>query len=248
VSTLTVVSDANGNATVILFASPSAPTQPAELRVTEITSGNSVTGVFTIVQQTDGAAILSVVPSTATVSGPSTTLCSSGFRIDYYIYGGTPPYTVASTAPGAVGVVGSPVLASGGFFEAVTNGTCVNPLVFTIVDKTGRQVTAQLINQLGTIAPPAPPVAPTVVLTPSSITVAGAGSCTGKTFNFVISGGTPPFSVTAATGTVTTSPVTTSPGTFFVSGLTDGSGADPLAIVDSSTPSQSKVATITCNP
>ncbi len=30
---------------------------------------------------------------------------------------------------------------------------CVNPLVFTILDATGRQVTAQLINQPGTIAP-----------------------------------------------------------------------------------------------
>ena len=242
VATLTVVSDTNGNARVVLQAAVNAPTQSAQLKVTEVTTGNSVIGVFTIVQQTDGAAILSVVPSTATVTGPSTTLCSSGFRIDYYIYGGTPPYTVASTAPGAVGVVGSPVLASGGFFEAITNGTCVNPVVFTIVDKTGRQVTAQLINQLGTIAPPAPPVAPTLVVTPSAVT---ASNCAAPV-PFVISGGTPPFSVTSGTGTVATSPVTTSPGSFTVTLGVVPAGAYPIAIADSSNPQQIKVATITC--
>jgi hypothetical protein len=246
VSTLTVVSDARGNASVILFAGVNAPTQPAMLRVTEVTTGNSVTGVFTIVQQTDGTAILSVVPSTATVTGPLTTLCSSGFRIDYYIYGGTPPYQVASTQPGAVTLVNSTVLASGGFFEVITNGTCTNPLVFTIVDKTGRQVTAQLINALGTIAPPTPPVAPALVVTPSGAT---ATACGGKTFPFVISGGTAPFSVTTvAPGVVTTSPVTTSPGSFFVSGFPSApTGTYPVAIADSSTPQQSKVVTITCN-
>ncbi len=63
VSTLTVVSDANGVATVVLQAAVNAPTQPAILRATEVSSGNSVNGVFTIVQQTSGSAILSVVPA-----------------------------------------------------------------------------------------------------------------------------------------------------------------------------------------
>ena len=99
VSTLTVTSDANGTATVTLQATVNAPTQPAQLRATEVTTGNSVNGVFTIVQQTDGSAILSVVPETATITGADTATCSSGFRVDYFIYGGTPPYTVASTFP-----------------------------------------------------------------------------------------------------------------------------------------------------
>ena len=45
VATLTVVSDANGNAQVILQASVNAPTQPAMLRATEITTGNTRDGV-----------------------------------------------------------------------------------------------------------------------------------------------------------------------------------------------------------
>ena len=246
-STLTVVSDNNGNAQVIIQASVNVPTQPAILRATEITTGNTVTGVFTIVQVTDGSTILSVVPPIATITGPDTTLCSAGFRVDYFIYGGTPPYHISSSFPNAVGLVNPTVFVSGGFFEAVTNGTCVNPLVFTIVDSVGRQTTAQLINALGTVPPPTPPTPPTpaaLVVTPATVT---DGACTGKTFPFIITGGTPPFSVTSPGGTVVPNPVVASPGTFTVSGFLTGSGAHPIAVTDSAATQQAKIATITCN-
>src|SRR5208282_5293750 len=153
VASLTVVSDQFGHAQAILQANVGAPTQPAQLRATDVTSGEQQTGQFTIVQTTNGSAVLSVVPSTATITGPDTASCSSGFTITYYIYGGTPPYTVASTFPNAVGIFGVPILMSGGAFRAVTNGTCVNPLTFTIRDATGLQTTATLLNLVGTVAP-----------------------------------------------------------------------------------------------
>src|ERR1700682_2831231 len=103
VSSLTVVSDATGTARVVLQATVNVPTQPAQIRATDLTTGNSVTASFTIVQQTDGSAILSVIPPTATITGTFVNQCSSGFRIDYFIYGGTPPYSVSSTFPTAVG-------------------------------------------------------------------------------------------------------------------------------------------------
>src|SRR3984893_3810244 len=62
VSSLTVVSDATGTARVVLQATVNVPTQPAQIRATALTTGNSVTTSFTIVQQTDGSAILSVIP------------------------------------------------------------------------------------------------------------------------------------------------------------------------------------------
>jgi hypothetical protein len=93
---------------------------------------------------------LSVVPENVTISGPSNVSCSSGATARYYIYGGTPPYTVASTFPNAVSISGVPVLMSGGTFTAITNGTCVDPLVFTITDSTGLQTTATLLNIAGT--------------------------------------------------------------------------------------------------
>jgi hypothetical protein len=249
VSTLTVVSDNNGVATVVLQAAVNAPTQPAILRATEVSTGNSVNGVFTIVQQTSGAAILSVVPPTATITGAFANQCSFNFRIDYYIYGGTPPYTVASTFPAGVTLVNSTVPASGGFFTAITNGSCVNPLVFTIVDSVGRQTTASLINQPGTATPPTPPAPTALTLTPATITVGpGVGTCTGKTFGFVISGGTPGYSVTSPGATIApTPPINSSPGSVSISGFLDGSGAHAVGVGDSGNPQQVKSATITCN-
>src|SRR5206468_12170238 len=115
------VSDSNGNAQVILQAAVNAPTQSAILRATELTTSNSVTAVFTIVQSINGSAILSITPATATISGANTATCSAGFRTDYFIYGGTPPYSVSSTLPTAVTLLNSVVTTSGGFFSAITN-------------------------------------------------------------------------------------------------------------------------------
>src|SRR3989442_12307049 len=144
VSTLTVVSDQFGVAQVIIQATAGVPTQPALLRATELTTGNQQTAQFTIVQTINGSAVLSVVPSDVTITGPDKVTCSSGFRIDYFIYGGTPPYTVAATFPNAVTLVNSTVLGAGQPFTAITHGTCVNPLGFTIPDSTGLPTTAPL--------------------------------------------------------------------------------------------------------
>jgi hypothetical protein len=241
-----VVSDAAGNATVIIQASVNTPTQPAILRATEVASGNAVNGSFTIVQVTDGSAILSVVPDTATITGATTASCTSGFRIDFYLYGGTPPYTVSSTFPAAVTLGNSVVASSGGFFTAITNGTCVNPLVFTIVDSVGRQITAKLINQPGTAAPPTPPTPAAIAITPGSL----SGTCPGS-FAFVITGGTPPFSVIApGSGSIApTPPLNNSPAPFTVTGYTAASGAHAVVVTDAGTGTQqqTKTATITCS-
>src|SRR5437667_10386119 len=188
-STLTVVSDANGRAQVVIVAANSAFSQSALLRATDLTTGNQVTAQFTIVQTINGSAALSVVPATATIQGPFVNECSADFRVDYFIYGGTPPYRVTSTFPDAVTILGSPVNTSGGSFEAVTNGTCGNPLPFPILDATGLQTTATLINTPGTATRPTPPPPP-VTITPTSYTTASGTGCTGQTFSFIISGGT----------------------------------------------------------
>ena len=244
VSSLTVVSDATGAARVVLQATVNVPTQPAQIRATDLTTGNSVTASFTIVQQTDGSAILSVVPPTATITGTFVNQCSVGFRVDYFIYGGTPPYTVSSTFPTAVGIVNSPVLFSGGAFEAVTNGTCVNPVTFTIVDATGRQTTATLINAQGTqvIPPPTPPAA--LVITPAAVATT---PCAGKHFVFAITGGTPSYNVSVSPGGATIVPpnVATSGGTVDISTLT--TGVNTVIVVDGGTPQKTVSATVTCS-
>jgi hypothetical protein len=252
VSSLTVVSDATGAARVVLQATVNVPTQPAQIRATDVTTGNSVTASFTIVQQTDGSAILSVVPPTATITGTFVNQCSVGFRVDYFIYGGTPPYSVSSTFPTAVAIVNSPVLFSGGAFEAVTNGTCVNPVTFTIVDAIGRQTTATLINAPGTevIPPPTPP--PALVITPAA---AKPPICVnGTNVGFVLTGGTPPYNVavapagtTANTASIAPQVISTNGGGTTVTLNTPGAGfSAAVSAVDSSSPQKSVSATITC--
>jgi hypothetical protein len=243
VSSLTVVTDGTGTARVVLQATVNVPTQPAQLRATDVTTGNSVTAAFTIVQQTDGSAILSVIPATATITGPDKNTCSSGVRVDYFIYGGTPPYHVAPSFPDTVTMVNTTVFASGGSFEVITNGSCVSPLTFTIVDAIGRQTTAQLINTLGTATPPPPP-SPAIQVTPASVT--RAACLTTTSFGFTITGGTPPFSVASPNGMVSPSSVTTSPGSFTFSPSTSGMGNYTIFVGDTSVPQKTASVTITC--
>ena len=254
VSTLTVVSDQFGVARVIIQANANAPTQPALLRATELTTGNQQTAQFTIVQTINGSAVLSVVPTTATITGPDNQTCSSGFRIDYFIYGGTPPYTVVSTFPNAVTIVNATVLAPGMPFSAITNGTCVNPLTFSIRDSIGLQTTATLSNVVGTTAPPtAPP--PALDASPSTQTVV---ACSGKTVSEQITGGTAPYNVSASTVSGVTPIVKNSDGTALplpapgfvkISGMATGAsvfGSYNFIVSDSSTPQQTTSFKIIC--
>jgi hypothetical protein len=248
VSSLTVVSDATGSARVVLQATVNVPTQPAEIRATDLTTGNSVTASFTIVQQTDGSAILSVIPATATITGPDNAHCSVGVRVDYFIYGGTPPYHVAPSFPDAITMVNTTVFGSGGSFEVITNGSCVNPLTFTIVDAIGRQTTAQIINSLGTTPAPPPPSPPLQVVPPSASTSPAVCTALTPSFGFTITGGTPPFSVASSDGVVTTSPVTTSPGSFTFKITNLANGDHLIFIGDASVPQKTITATVHCGP
>jgi hypothetical protein len=246
VQTLTVTSDQFGNAHVVLQAAVAAPTQPAFLRATELTTGDQQTAQFTIVQTINGQSVLSVVPNTATITGPNTASCSAGFAIAYFIFGGTPPYTVQSTFPNAVTIRGNPVQFSGSSFTAITNGTCVNPLTFTISDSTGLQTTATLENLVGT-APVTPPPTPTALaIAPTSPSLAGCISgVTQQTF--ILSGGTPPYNVTTTGGTMTPSVVNKSGGTSTITINFSGAGSASVVAVDSSAPTQQTVtATLSC--
>ncbi len=242
VQTITITTDSFGKAVASVQAQANATTQPAQIRATDVTSGQSQVVNFTVVNNSLATGSpLTVIPPTATITSALTTVCSTGFRIDYYIYGGNPPYTVSSTFPASVVLVNSTVAASGGYFTAITNGSCVDPLIFTIVDSAGKQVTSSLINKPGT-GTPTPPS--TLVITPA--TVAG-GNCTGKTFRFVVSGGSPSYNVQVSpTGPVATPQVLGASGAF-----TDISGPFPagqttVTIVDGATPTQVATATITC--
>jgi len=182
--------------------------------------------------------ILTVVPPTAKITGALKGVCSSGFATDYYIYGGTPPYRVTSTFPTGITLVNSIVSSSGGFFEAITNGTCVDPVVFSIFDATGRQTTATLSNVEGTTERPVV-TAPNLAITPSD---ANPGSCFGKNFDFIATGGTPSYAAIVTP----TFPVSISDNKITVSGLPAGAGSYTVTVFDQSRPQKTATAKITC--
>lgn len=260
VSTLTVVSDANGNAVAGIAIPVNASTQIGVIRATDLTSNNQITGQFTITQVTDGSTVLSVIPNgTTTITAPLKGSCSSGVRVSFYIFGGTPPYDVRATFPDHVNLAGVPVLANGGHFDAITNGSCFDSMPFAITDATGRTIPAadspKLTNKEGSDTLPAPPAPSTLVVAPTTVT---ATSCAGKTLQFTVSGGTPPYSATLALNPAISPAPVLSPSPIGVSGgvLSIAFGAAPpvpagtkgtVTLTDSSSPRQSESADINCN-
>ena len=253
-STLTVVSDANGDAVVALFVPADTPTQVGILRVTDLASGNQITANFTVLQVTTGGQVLSVLPQgNTTVTGPSTGVCSTGVTVTNYIFGGTPPYQVATNFPGAVALFGIPVQRSGDGFNTVTNGTCFINLTYVITDATGRTIPGgaypTVTNEPGT-APPAPPPPGPLVATPGAI--AKNNCAPSNTFQFVVTGGTAPYSVVVGNTTSSTSP-STSPQTGLTSGqaVTVSGISSPattlINVFDSQVPPASTSVTIDCS-
>jgi len=240
--TITVVTDNTGLATVSVSALVNSTTQPAQIRATDLTTGNQQIVNFTVVNNTiaSGSPIV-VQPASSTITGAFNNVFSSGFRVDYYIYGGTPPYTVQATAPQAIQLLNNVVTQSGGFLSAVTNGSCVAPEVFTISDSAGKQVTASLSNVPGTLTPPAPPTPTTLTISPGTLSVQG---CAGKTFTFVVTGGTPPYNITTNPTYVVT------PGgninTFAIGPVSQNTGSIAVTALDSGSTAQTATATVTC--
>jgi hypothetical protein len=241
VSSLTVVSDAIGVASVIIQANANVPTQFAQLRVTDLASGQQLTGTFTIQQITDGSTILTVVPDTVNIAGALKGSCSSGFATDYYIFGGTPPYRVRSTFPNAITLVNSTVNADGGSFRAITNGSCVDPLTFSILDATGRQTTATLSNVEGSGDPPVATPPPALAIAPTKVEDTG---CNGKTYSFIVTGGTPSYNA-IVTPTPAAPGVSLAGNTVTVGGL-NATGSYSVVVSDQGSPKKTATATITC--
>jgi hypothetical protein len=255
VQTLTVTTDNAGVAQVGLQALVDVATQPAQLRATDVTTGQALVGNFTIIRNQDGSSVITVIPDTATITS-STTSCSSGAIIDYRIYGGTPPYRVTSSFPTAVSILNSTVAVSGGFFEVRTNGSCVNPLTFSILDAAGLQTTATLINTPGTDSGGGggDTGQGTLLVTPTTLGSAST-PCTGSSFTATISGGVPPYNISQTSPTpppLATFPNTlASPGTVTFSNLTGDNGVVTTYTFDVTdagafSPPNDATITITC--
>jgi hypothetical protein len=199
VSTLQVNTDEQGVATARVSATAGAPTQVATLKSTDTSSGMSRSYSFNIAQVTSGVGILSVLPSAAvTITGAKggagqDGLCPTG-RVDFYVFGGTAPYSVASPLP-SFALITAPgvVTANGASFTAQISGC--GKTSFIVTDATGRTVETTTVEGVQGAKGDAVTTTPFNV-SPSAFTLAcgsigtisltGSGSFTA----FVMSGGT----------------------------------------------------------
>ena len=152
VSSLVVDTDEQGEATARITANVGAATQVATIQTSDVTSGLVRRYNFTIVQQVSGVGILSTLPSAAvTIPGikgapGADGTCLVGATVDYYIFGGTAPYTVVSPLLGVATVSPGVVAVKGGRFTAQVTGC--GKVAFIVTDASGRTVETSTLEAL----------------------------------------------------------------------------------------------------
>lgn len=152
VSSLVVNTDEQGEATVRIAANAGAATQVATFQSTDVTSGLARRYNFNIVQQTSGTGIITTLPSaTISIKGAKGAAGQDGFcpgssaaAVDFYVYGGTPPYAIASPLPNFASVSPGIVTSNGGRFTGQLTGC--GSVRFIVTDSTGRTVETSLLE------------------------------------------------------------------------------------------------------
>jgi hypothetical protein len=239
VQSLTVTTDQNGNAAVRIVVPTTAATQIATIRATDVTGGSSGVGQFTIAQFVNGNSVLSIIPTgVTTFTGPDTSQCSNGASASFFVFGGTPPYTIATNFPTAISISGAPVMRSGGAFTITTNGTCFTGLTFAITDAAGRTLLTPptASNVLGTTAPVSP-----LTITPTTQTCTANAT---NNFDFLVTGGAGTFS---AILTPSVFQPTVNGGVIHVTIPMADATVNSTFTLTVSSGSQTRTATITCH-
>ncbi len=156
VPSVTVTTDFHGDASARLFAFPSARTQFAILRVTDVQ-----TGAYRDVNFVLSAAPVStlvILPTSISLAGTTTLMCGGG-STNVLVTGGRPPYTAVSTNPNAFTVSPPLVTFSGGSFTVnILGGAPPNCPSGSIVvsDSSGQSAPFNITTTAGTVVPPQP--------------------------------------------------------------------------------------------
>lgn len=222
VNALNVTTDENGDAVVRLSVAVGAATQVATIQSTDAATGLTRRFNFNIVQQVSGVGILSTLPSgDITFKGakgtagnpPSDGFCPGGgfAQVDYYVFGGTPPYRITSPLPLLATVTPDVVTQNGGRFSVNLNGCGKTTIIVT--DATNRAIeTSSIEGQQGdkgdTTTPPTSSFPAGGGVSPSAVSIACGSSAsltlvgTGSYTSTVATGGGAGFSVSPSAGSL----------------------------------------------
>jgi hypothetical protein len=160
-TTATTVTDETGKARMRLRATPLVPNQTAILQITDIATGAFQRTSFVIAQDGGTNGSFFTIPASVTYTGPRAGVCASGAASNFFVYGGTPPYTIANPQPNALAVSPGTVGASGGSFSVTVLGTfCPSATTLAVTDSAGRTINVTVTSNAGTVTPDAVKVAP----------------------------------------------------------------------------------------
>jgi hypothetical protein len=190
---LLVNSDHSGTVHAIIRVPAGVPTQIADLRITEVSSGVSTDELFTITG-TSSTLTLTAIPSSFTfTSGGLSSTCGTGSG-DVFIFDGVPPYTGVSTNPNVTVTPVSPNAQPGRFTITANNpNVCLTAIPLIFQDSLANRVVVTVTTSPGTATPPTAPAVTPVATAPNSITL----GC-GVTGSVAVVGGTPPYSATSS--------------------------------------------------
>jgi len=192
---VTTVTDELGAARARLRALDTAANQTAILQITDLGSGAYQRTTVIIARATATQTGFFTVPDSVTFTGPDNTRCATGLSSEIFIFGGTPPYSVSNSAPGAFVTNTNTVSFSGGSFRVTATGVCASNVTFAVTDSAGRTTTVTLSNEPGTRDPPPAPLA----VAPSSLSLT---SCTASASAVIVGGQTTSYSAASDTGFV----------------------------------------------
>ena len=204
-SSVTVISDEGGRASTVLRANPGASPQIATIRATDVASGAFRTATFFIKQATINGGEFVTVPSGWTVNGAFKSICPAG-SADFLIFGGVPPYSIRSSAPGTAGVFPNvtPNENPSRFsisYPQLACGIDGYQVIFTVTDSSGLSIQSTLTNKPGTADVPALP--PAIVLSPQAVSLACGQSA--QVLVTINNPGTAVATITTSIGTPTNS-------------------------------------------
>jgi hypothetical protein len=234
---LLVNSDHAGTVNAIIRVPAGVPTQLADIRITEVSSGVSTDTVFTITG-TSSTLTLTAIPSSVTFTGALSTQCGTGSS-DIFIFDGAPPYTALSANPN-VTVTAVTANAQPGRFTITANNpnVCLAAVPVIFLDSLGNRTTVTVTTAVGSTVVPVPGP---ITTSPIAITL----GC-GVTGSVSVVGGTGVYSATTSSPGVTASvsghtlsitrktgdpaPVPPGYGSAFTVSVTDGASAATVAV------------------
>ncbi len=207
VSTITITTDNQGIARIVIRAKNGAPSQSAIIQVVDVLSGEVRRFVFQISQVTTSTEIL-ISPAKFDWTSPFKDACVTGGISNHYVSGGVPPYTVSASSPDfavlapTVLVNGVPtvtVAKDGDAVQVITTGNVCSPsgVPFIVRDATARTGTFTVSNSIGPSTGPSAGVGagsiPAPTITPATL---GPVACGAFASAFVVQSSTVPVTVT----------------------------------------------------